>query len=1090
MPSLLPAVATRIRTPRHAARAALSLAALLSLGAATPIKPDLLSGLVWRNVGPFRGGRISAVSGVIGEPGVFYAGTPAGGVWKTTSAGETWYPVFDAIKEVSSIGAVEVAPSNPNVIYVGAGDKVNGGGVNVGNGIYKSEDAGATWRHLGLDDSRVIPSILVDPKNPDIVLVASEGDLWKKSENRGVFRSADGGRTWTKTLYVSDSIGVQKIARAFDRPDVIFATSIRHWNSPVPPSGIFPATTPPAPGAPPPPPTMRLYKSIDEGITWTELTGGGLPRLNGCEYVAVAQNTDAKRVFVIGNNGLFRSDDGGATWKQMDKDDERIRNGQGGYNCGVYVNTKNPDIVYSIHTSSYVSTDGGNNFTGFKGAPGGDDPQQMWLDPTNSDRIFMGVDQGAIVTLDGGKTWGSWYNQSTEQVYHISTDNSFPYWVYATQQDAGSVRTRSRGNFGEITPMDWSAVPAWEWGTIIPDPLNANTVYASGNPGGLVKISYPSEQWVVVSPAVNPDLHLRTAFSQPIQFAPWNRHELLAGFQFVMATTDAGAHWRKLSPDLTWPKGMTPLPDTATAPPGSFPRGGIETISASTVGMGTIWAGTTNGLIKVTKDDGKSWEDASIPDLPYPARALISIIDASHTDAGGAYVAVDVSRAGDYTPYFYRTHDFGKTWTRISNGLPVNEPSASFARVIRADPKRAGLLVAGTESGMYVSFDDGDNWQSLQLNLPNTSYRDITFAGNDLVVGTYGRGIWILDDYAVLRQMTPAVAAEAVHLFKPDETVRTRRNTNFDTPFPPEVPHALNPPDGVIIHYSLDAKPAGEITIDVLDSVGTTLRHMSSEPAEPVKEAARPPHPNFWLAPPQSLPTAIGLNQANWDFRLDAPPAFTHSFEINANPGLTPTTPEGILAPAGSYTIRLTVNGRSFTQKVTLTNDPRSPATNAEVRAQYALLRKMNDGMKSAWQGYQHVEAMRTALKARMPSDSASDAAKAIAEYRAKVDSVGGNAGRGGGFGGRRPPPNFFDLNGRLAGQLTAEDNGDHAPTQAMLDGYAAACRDLKAAVARWTAINADDLAALNEVLSKNGIQAVVAAAGIKAPACGERAAR
>ncbi len=1068
-------------------RALLCIFTLFAVGATTPVKPDLLAGLVWRNVGPFRGGRISAVTGAIGEPGVFYAGTPAGGVWKTTSAGETWYPVFDAVKDVASIGAVEVAPSNPNIVYVGAGDKVNGGGVNVGNGMYKSQDAGANWRHIGLDDSRVIPSILVDPKNPDLVLAAAEGDLTKKSEMRGVYRSTDGGRTWTRTLFVNDSTGIQKLARAYDRPEVIFATSIRHYNAPVPPSGINPAPPTPVPGAAAPvvQSATRLYKSTDEGVTWNEVTGGGLPRLNGCEYVAVAQNTNAQRAFVIGNNGLFRTDDGGATWKQMDKDDERIRNGQGGYNCGVYVNTKNPDIVYSIHTSSYVSTDGGNNFTGFKGAPGGDDPQQMWLDPTNSDRIFLGVDQGAIVTLDGGKTWGSWYNQSTEQVYHISVDNSFPYWIYATQQDAGSVRTRSRGNFGEITPLDWGAVPAWEWGTIIPDPLNSNTVYASGNPTGLENISYPSEQWISISPAANPDLHLRTAFSQPIQFAPWNQHELLAGFQFVMATTDAGAHWKKISPDLTYPKGMTPIPDTAVPPPGTFPRGAIETISASPVGHGTIWTGTNTGLIKVTKDEGKTWVDVSIPNLPYPARALISIIDASHTDAGGAYVAVDVSRAGDYTPYFYRTHDFGKTWTRITNGMAVNEPSASFARVIRSDPKRAGLLVAGTESAMYVSFDDGDNWQSLQSNLPNTSMRDVVFAGNDLVLGTYGRGIWVLDGYAVLRQITPAVAAEPAHLFKPDPTVRTRRNTNFDTPFPPEVPHALNPPDGVIIYYSLDSKPSSEITLDVLDSAGMTLRHISSIAPEPVQEAARPPHPNWWVAPPQSLPAAAGMNRTNWDLRYDAPPAFTHSFEINANPGLTPTTPEGILAPPGTYSIKLTVNGKAYTQQFTVTNDPRSPATSADIRAQYGLLKKVNTGAKVAWDAYQKVDAMRDALKSRMPTDTSSEAAMAIKAFRAKVDTVGGN----GGIGGRRPPPNFFELNARFIGQLTAQDNADHAPTEAMNDAYAVACRDLRTAAARWAAINSKSLAELNAAIGKSGIQPIAAAPPITVPQCDQNVA-
>ena len=1069
------------RSLRALATAALSGASLLTLSGATPLKPDLLSGLVWRNVGPFRGGRVAAVSGVIGEPGTYYIGLPAGGVWKSTSAGTTWYPIFDAIKEVASIGSVEVAPSDPNVVYVGTGDKVTGG-YNVGNGMYKSEDAGATWRHVGLGDSRSIPSIIVDPANPDLVLAAAEGNVNTKSEMRGVYRSTDGGRNWTRTLFVNDSVGIQKIARAFDRPNVIFATSVRRWNPPAPPSGINPA--PATPAGPPPaasPSGTRLYKSTDEGLTWTEIAGGGLPKLNGCEYVAVAQNTNAQRVFVIGNNGLFRSDDGGATWRQMDPEDARIRNGQGGYNCGVYVDTKNPDVVYSIHTSSYKSTDGGNTFTGLKGAPGGDDPQQLWLDPTNSDRMLFGVDQGATVTLDGGKTWSSWYNQSTEQVYHISADNSYPYWIYASQQDAGAVRTRSRGNFGEITPLDWSAVPAWEWGTILADPLNPNTVWASGI--GIQKVHYPSEQWIQVGPTLNPATYLRTAFSQPFLFAPWNQHQVLAGFQYIMSSIDGGARWTRYSPDLSWPKGVKPLPDTVARPAGTWPAGAIESMSASTVSRGVVWAGTNNGLIKVTRDDGKTWTDATIPNLPYGPRGLISIIDASHTDAGGAYVAVDLSRAGDDTPYLYRTHDFGKTWTQITNGIATNLPSASFARVIRADPVRAGLLFAGTESGMYVSFDDGDNWQSLQLNLPNTSMRDLVFAGNDLVVGTYGRGIWVLDDYAVLRQLAPAVAAEAMHLFKPDPTVRTRRNTNADTPFPPEVPYALNPPEGVILYYSLDARPSGAITIDVIDSAGTTLRHLSSVAAAPAKEAAKPPHPNFWVRPPQALPAAVGLNRANWDLRLDAPPALNHSFEINANPGLTPTSPEGVLAPPGSYTIKLTVDGKSQSQSVTITNDPRSPATLAAVRAQYALLRKNSDGARVAFDGFGQVEAMRAVLKARAPSDSTSDAAKAITAFRAKLDSVQhGSAPTG---PARRAAPDFSGLNGRFAGTVLAQDLADQGPTAAMLAGYALACKELAAAAAKWKTINGADLVTLNATLSRAGIQAVLAAAGVTAPVCG-----
>ncbi|HEX7018791.1 MAG TPA: hypothetical protein VF159_02185, partial [Gemmatimonadaceae bacterium] len=713
--------------------ATLTLAGFFTLGPApkasrsaeVPVDPRLYAGLRWRSIGPLRGGRVAAVTGAIGQPGVFYAGFPAGGVWKTTSAGEVWYPVFDSIRDVASVGAVEVAPSDANVIYAGTGDIVTGGAINEGNGVYRSADAGLTWRHVGLDATKQIPSIVVDPHDPNIVLVAAQGDLHKKTADRGVYRSTDGGSTWTKTLFVDEETGVAKIARAFDAPHVVFATTMRHYDAPGgPPRAFYQPDSAGRTGT-------ALYKSTDGGITWHEITGGGLPRMFGRTSVAVAMNTNAQRVFVITNTGLYRSDDGGSTWRQMDGSDDRIRNGQGGYNCGVYVDPQNPDVVYTFNTSSYKSTDGGNTFTGFKGAPGGDDPQQLWIDPTNGKRIFMGMDQGATVTLDGGHTWSSWYNQNTEQVYHISADNSFPYWVYATQQDAGAIRTRARGNFGEITPLDWNPVAGWEWGSIVADPLDPNTVYASGN--GIVKISYPSEQWISVSPAADPAAKLRVSQSQPLVWAPWNQHELLAGFQYVMATTDGGAHWTKVSPDLGARADAPPPPPGA--PPG-FGGGSIQSMSASTKAPGTIWVGTTNGLVHVTRDNGRTWQNVSITDVPDGNTADVLSVDASHTDAGGAYVAIGHYRTGDYHTYFYRTHDYGKTWTKIVNGLPTDQPNGSFARVVRADPVKGGLLFAGTESGMYVSFDDGDHWQSLQLNLPTTSYRDIAFKGNDLVVGT------------------------------------------------------------------------------------------------------------------------------------------------------------------------------------------------------------------------------------------------------------------------------------------------------------------------------------------------------------------
>ncbi len=836
--------------PVRLSRAGIALS--LMVLAMRPAAAQTVSGLVWRNVGPFRAGRVSAVSGAIGEPGVFYAGFPAGGLWKTSNAGTTWEPIFDAITSVSAIGSVEVAPSDTGTIYVGTGDFPSGGNIGEGDGVYKSVDAGRTWRHIGLDSSKQIPTILVDPRNPDLVMVAAQGDLHARGGQRGLYRSTDGGRTWTRTLYVDDQTGIQKLAWAADLPSVVFATTDRHFITPVIPGR--PNT--PDPNAPT---GTAIYKSTDEGVTWQAITGGGLPRLVGRTSIAVAMHTNGQRVYLIGNFGLWRSDDGGMNWRQMDAEDRRVGNGQGGYNCGVYVSPSNPDVVYTVSTSSYVSRDGGTTFTGFKGAPGGDDPQQLWIDPTDGQRMLMGMDQGAVVTLDGGRTWSSWFNQSTEQVYHISVDSSYPYWIYASQQDAGAVRTRNRGNYGAITPMDWSPVGTWEWGTVVADPRDPNIVYGSGS--GILKVTWPSEQIINVSPAQDTRLSLRTTQSAPLVWAPWDTRMLIAGFQVVMTTTDGGAHWRTISPDLGYPRGVAPIPDSVInrpRPPGAPPlprRGAIQTLAASTVGRGVIWAGTNNGLIKLTRDEGRTWQDVSIADLPDSNLSDVVTIEASHHNAAEAWAAIDAHGTGDFSPQLYRTRDFGQTWTKIVTGLPVNQPSGSFTRIIREDTKKAGLLFAGTESGMYVSFDDGDQWQSLQLNAPNTSYRDAAIVGNDLVVGTYGRGIWVLDDISPLRELTAGIAAEPAHLFTPGRAVRVHRNTNQNTPFPPEVPHALNPPEGALIYYSL-ARPAAAVTIEISDAAGTVVRRMTSAAIPPVPEAAQPPHPNFWVAQPQALSNA------------------------------------------------------------------------------------------------------------------------------------------------------------------------------------------------------------------------------------------
>lgn len=1025
-----------------------------------PVDARLYAGLVWRNVGPFRGGRVSAAGGAIGQPGVFYAGYPGGGVWKTTSAGATWVPVFDSVRNVSSIGALEVAPSDPNVVYVGTGDMITAGTIEQGNGVYRSVDAGKSWRHLGLEATKHIPSISVDPRSPDVVLLAAAGDPHRKSDQRGIFRSADGGRTWQKVLYADDESGGQHVTRAYDTPDVVFATTVRYF---VPPDYPIDKLRSWQFGQVPRPdgqPTgTALYKSEDGGLTWREITGHGLPRLSGRATVAVAMNTQAQRVFLYGDQGLFRSDDGGDTWRRMAEDDERIVGS--GYECGVWVDPKNPDVVYTIQTSSYKSVDGGQTFTGFKGAPGGDDPQQMWIDPTNGQRIFLGLDQGAVISLDGGATWSSWYNQSTEQVYHVAADDSVPYWIYATQQDAGAVRTRSRGNDGAVTMFDWNGVNGWEWGTIVPDPLHKDIVYSSGN--GITKITYPSEQWINVSPSLDPAMPSRNTTDLPIAFAPWDRTKLFAGFNWLAMTRDGGAHWTRVSPDLAVP------PDAAPQAPARPPaaRDAIVALGLSRVAPGLIWAATSTGYIHLTRDEGRTWHDVSIAGLPNPRRANVSGIEASPFEAGTAYAAIEYLRLGDHRPHLFRTRDFGQSWTAINEGLPVDEPSGSITRVIRADPKHRGLLFAGTESGVHVSFDDGDHWQSLKLNMPDAPCWDLTIKDNDLIVGTYGRGIWVLDDYSVLRQLAPGMQADAVRLFAPGDAMRLRRNVGSNTPVPVEVPHALNPPDGAILYYWLRSTPASPVTIEILDAAGTVVRHLSSVVPAPVKEAARPEFPNYWLAPPRGLPVSVGTNRVNWDLRYDPPRVFVHEYEINANYGLTPPSPEGPLALPGTYRVRLTVDGTRYEQALVVRADPRSPASAVGLRAQVALLTRLRDAIDATWDAQQHADALRANVE-QAAAGAPPDVAAAAEILRTSLDAAAGPD--------KPATKSLRGLNATFARQLRGQDNADHAPTAAMAAAYAAACRDVAAVLSRLSRATGPDLSTFNAVLARHDRPTVTAA--------------
>jgi photosystem II stability/assembly factor-like uncharacterized protein len=988
------------------------------------------AGLKWRNIGPFRGGRVGAVAGAIGEPGTFYIGLPFGGVWKTTSGGTTWFPVFDEVKDVASIASLEVAPSDPNIVYAGTGDPYNA--AYRGNGIYKSSDAGKTWRHLSLGDTKV-PTILVDPKNPNIVIAAALGNVQTKSAVRGVFRSTDGGATWTRTLFVDDETGVNDIAWAFDEPSVMFAVTGRFYA----PAPGEPAGTSASTGA--------IFKSTDEGLTWTALSATGLPPLGGNagrpRRLAIAPKTNAQRLFLAGAGRLMRSDDAGATWKAI-TDDPRVGIER------VWVSPGDPNVMYATHIGMFRSLDGGATWKAFKGAPGGDDPHAMWIDPTDPRRMLLAGDQGASVSVDAGDTWGSWYNQSTAQIYHIGIDRSFPYWVYGQQQDSGAVAVRSRGDLGAIGPLDWFPTPGWESGYITADPLNPKTIYLNGPDAAsqLIRLSIGAgNQWIHVGPNLDPSQQLGTP--GPLEWNPYDPHELFVGYNKVMSTSNGGRDWKAISPDLIGG------------------RGSILALAPSHISNGMIWVGLPRGGMQVTRDHGTTWTDVSIPNLP--AQASVVSLDASHQAAAAAFAVV---RTGDNRAHVYRTRDLGKTWLEVVTGLPVDQISGSFANVVRMDTRRAGLVFLGTESSVFVTFDDGDHWQPLRLNLPTTSVRDIQITENDLVICTFGRGIWVLDEYSPLRQVTAASATEAAHLFKPSSAVRIRRNMGGDTPFPPEIPHFDNPPLGVAIYYLLSKAPSKPITIDILDAGGRIVRHLSSDPATPLTSGGRE-FPDWWLAPPTPLPTNVGMNRVNWNVRYDDPPSAGEHVTIRAAPGDSPLTYEGPLALPGVYTVRLTVDETRYIQTVRVRNDPRSSASVADLRAQHALQMRTYNGAKTADAAFRQVSAAREAAEG---IHATGDLAAAVSDFVKNL--------------GRPTLPSFETILGTMNHLLEELDSADMAPTPAMTGAYAVACSDLANGLSAWRAVQSKQLAALNAKLRANGVAALPVPAPIAAPVCPPRA--
>jgi hypothetical protein len=1125
----------------------LALVGVGTLGAAPQASPDLFSGLQWRNIGPFHGGRIASVAGVIGQPGVFYAGMPAGGIWKTTSAGVTWFPVFDQVTQVDSIGAIQVAPSDPNVVYAGSGDSVQG---SLGDGMYKSTDAGKSWTHVGLDDTTKINKILIDPKDPNLVVASTQGDA--RHTGAGIYRTTDGGRTWQNTLRPENANGTRDLASAFDVPTLMFATT--QGTAGGPGGGGFGGGA--AGAAPAGPNGTALFKSTDSGQTWTKVST--LPPYTGRIGVAVAMHTNGQRLYVVGGqmqgSGLYRSDDQGATWKHMDVSDTRISNGQGAYSCGVWVDSQNPDIVYTVATAAYRSTDGGENFIAFKGAPGGEDYHDIWIDPTNGQRMLFGVDQGAAVTLDGGRNWSSFYPLPIDQVYHIATDTRYPYWVLASQQDTGAIMTRSRSDQGQITVVDWLPLPSSEFGTVVADPLNANIVYGVGyglgQGAGLIKIDLATGQWGNVSPSFGADSGLYTAgrdFWKRFDTA-FDPKALYVGYNCLLVTRDGAQTWKAFSPDLTTPKGQplvpcgaapaaaaagrvggrgaaaapatppagapaTPPAGAPTTPPaagaGAGGRGGgaagsISDFSISTVKAGVVWSGSSTGQIYNTMDAGKTWNNVTtFTDLPPNANFVT--VEAGHTDVNTAYALANIGAGrggggGGAAPpaeqhYIYRTHDAGKTWTRIVSGLPTDERTGSQVHVIREDPKQPGLLFAGTETTVFVSFDDGDHWQSLRLNLPSTSIRDMVFHTddhmNDLVIGTYGRGFWVLDDMSPLREVAAKaqqVTAAPAYLFKPGDAIRARANSNWDQPLGVELPHAPNPPYGAIIYYHLSKPPSGEIKLQVYEAGGKLVRTISSTPPPPVTRAA---YPDYWLAPAESrsLSTKVGTNRTNWDLRYDDPPGYNQDLEnqMNSAPGQVTPGPHGPQALPGTYTLKLLVDGATYTQTLVVHNDPRigeSAATMTGLRAQQKLILSAYQGMKDSYAGNDEVAAVRAQVAALAAGTMPTDVAKAATDLDIKLGTFGGATGRGGragggggggrgGRGGGAPGSvtAFNTLNGSFNTLVGLTQNGfDMAPTKAQIDTWEAGCKEYSATVVAWKAMQAVDLVAFNALLTKNNL--------------------
>jgi photosystem II stability/assembly factor-like uncharacterized protein len=1039
----------------------LVLALVPSVTQAQPFDPRLYGEMRWRCIGPFRGGRTVAITGVPQRPGLFYMAPVNGGVWKSDDFGNTWNPILDG-EPSGSVGAIAVALSDPKVIYVGSGEGLQRPDLAVGDGMYKSVDAGKTWTHLGLRDAQQITAIVVDPKNPDRVFVAAEGHPYGPNTERGVFRSLDGGKTFEKVLYKDENTGAADIVMDPSNPQVLFAAL---WAARVAPWEVRSGESFIIPGS-------GFYKSTDGGTNWKQITQGLPASEDGIARIGIAiAPSEPRRMYLDveakkDKAGIYRSDDAGESWRLVNAD-HRI-GGRGPGAMGIAVATDNPDTIYVANTTAWKSTDAGKTFVGWKGAPGGDDYQRIWVSPDNPQVIALSADQGAAVSVNGGATWSSWYNQPTAQFYDVTTDTRFPYWVYGGQQESGSAATKSRSDNGEITFRDWTIPGVFEYGRVAVDPNDANTVYGAK----LTRTRQDIGEIADIAPEPVRQGQYRYNRTLPIIFSPLDPKVFYFGANVLFKTTDRGNSWTVISPDLTREAYEMPANLGAFAagdPEKGKHRGTIYAVAPSFKESDTIWAGTDDGLIHITRDGGKTWKNVTPPQLkPW---AKVSILQASHFDAGTAYAAVNTFRLDDLHPHLFRTRDFGASWQEIVAGLPENAPS----QVVREDPVRRGLLFAGTETSVYVSFNDGDSWQSLQLNLPHTSMRDLTVHGDDLIVGTHGRSFWILDDVTPLRQISKDMEKSPVYLFAPEDALRWRWNRHPDTPFPPEVSAGANPPDGAIIDYYLSASAPGPVTLELLDASGELVRRYSStdQPLSIEKLAAEHPIPMYWVRPKQMLSAEAGMHRFVWDLHGAPPQALNREFPISAILHNTPLYPLGVRALPGSYTVKLTVDGKSYTQPLLLKMDPRIRTTLEDLRKQHQVEAGAVEGMNETYEQLGQVKSVRAQIKELTPKASGkANVAKGLDDLDKKcADLLGATQNPFWGLppSGKRPE-NLSTLHQHFAGILGVADSADAAPTTQGESAYRELEESETALRKLWSALREREILDLNAELKNAGL--------------------